>query len=108
MTKCNKNESMQIIPPLMAQINEVVSAHLVVSGTESDTDGKKFDISKIDFDRLRREFARGKNTNLLFRDMQQLVEERLQKMLVTNPLRIDYYERYQAICDDFNRGKQKR
>ena len=92
---------------LMAQINEVVSAHLVVSGTESDTDGKKFDISKIDFDRLRREFARGKNTNLLFRDMQQLVEERLQKMLVTNPLRIDYYERYQAICDDFNRENKK-
>ena len=92
---------------LMAQINEIVSGAVAVNKNESEESSKKFDISKIDFDRLRKEFERVKNKNLLFKDLQELVEERLARMLKSNPLRIDYYQRYQEIVDDYNNDNKK-
>lgn len=92
---------------LMAQINEIVSAHVVVNQESPDVESKRFDISKIDFDRLRKEFERIQNKNLLLKDLQQLVESRLQSMLQNNPLRIDYYERYQDIVDEYNNENKK-
>ena len=92
---------------LMAQINEIVSEYVTVIKTEGQEDNKKFDISNIDFDRLRKEFEKAQNKNLLLKDLQQLVEERLAKMLRQNPLRIDYYQRYQEIVDEYNRDNKK-
>ncbi|MBQ4572330.1 MAG: type I restriction endonuclease subunit R [Clostridia bacterium] len=92
---------------LMAQINEIVSGYVTVTKSTGEEERKKFDISKIDFDRLRKEFERVQNKNLLLKDLQQLVEERLQSMLRENPLRIDYYERYQEIVDEYNRENKK-
>ena len=92
---------------LMAQINEIVSEYVTVIKTAGQEDNKKFDISNIDFDRLRKEFEKAQNKNLLLKDLQQLVEERLAKMLRQNPLRIDYYQRYQEIVDEYNRDNKK-
>ena len=36
-----------------------------------------------------------------------LVEQRLAQMLRNNPLRIDYYQRYQEIVDEYNRDNKK-
>ena len=76
---------------------------VVHTGNEGLVESKKFDISNIDFDRLRREFERVQNKNLLLKDLQTLVEQRLAQMLRNNPLRIDYYQRYQEIVDEYNR-----
>ncbi|MBQ4618121.1 MAG: type I restriction endonuclease subunit R [Clostridia bacterium] len=92
---------------LMAQINEIVSEYVTVMPSSGSKDSKTFDISKIDFDRLRKEFERAKNKNLMLKDLQQLVEERLAKMLRDNPLRIDYYERYQNIVAEYNQDNKK-
>ena len=92
---------------LMAQINEIVSSYVTVIKNNGTEESKKFDISKIDFDRLRREFERAKNKNLLFKDLQQLVEERLEMMLSQNPMRIDYYQRYQEIVEEYNKENKK-
>ncbi len=91
----------------MAQINEIVSSYITVTKVAGSEENKKFDISGIDFDRLRKEFERTKNKNLLLKDLQQLVEERLERMLRGNPLRIDYYERYQKIVDEYNQDNRK-
>lgn len=92
---------------LMAHINEIVSSYVTVTKNEGTEESKKFDISRIDFDRLRKEFERVKNKNLLFKDLQQLVEERLERMLMQNPLRINYYERYQEIVEEYNKENKK-
>ncbi|MEA4950042.1 MAG: type I restriction endonuclease subunit R, partial [Petrimonas sp.] len=92
---------------LMAEINSIVSSYIGVSDTATSEDGKKFDISKIDFDRLRKEFERAQNKNLLMKDLQELVELRLAQMLKSNPLRINYYERYQKIVDEYNKDNEK-
>ena len=92
---------------LMSQINQIVSQSVAVTRTVGEDDNKKFDISKIDFDRLRKEFERVKNKNLLIKDLQVLVEQRLAQMLKQNPLRIDYYQRYQDIVDEYNKENKK-
>lgn len=92
---------------LMAQINSIVSEYVTVTKNTGEEESKKFDISNIDLDRLRSEFEKAQNKNLLFKDLQQLVEERLAKMLKQNPLRIDYYQRYQEIVDEYNRDNKK-
>ena len=92
----------------MAHINQIVSEHISVFDDKSDlVESKKFDISKIDFDRLRREFERVKNKNLLLKDLQVLVEQRLASMMKNNPLRINYYQRYQEIVDEYNKDNKK-
>ena len=94
---------------LMAHINQIVSEYVAVvhTGAADSVESKKFDISKIDFDRLRREFERVENKNLLLKDLQELVEQRLAQMLKNNPLRIDYYKRYQDIVDEYNKDNKK-
>ncbi len=92
---------------LMAQINEIVSEYVTVVKNSGEAESKKFDISNIDFDRLRREFEKVTNKNLLLKDLQQLVEERLARMMKNNPLRIDYYKRYQDIVDEYNKDNKK-
>lgn len=92
---------------LMAQINEIVSEHIVIKQNDSPEESKRFDISKIDFDRLRKEFEKAQHKNLLMKDLQSLVEQRLAKMLRNNPLRINYYERYQEIIEEYNNDNKK-
>ena len=86
---------------LMKCINDIVSDSIEVRADDQVKE-KKFDISKIDFDRLRAEFMKRKHQNLLLQDLQQLIEDRLAEMLGKNPSRIDYYERYQAIIQNYN------
>ena len=92
---------------LMVELNKIVNDYIT---TESQTDSglsRQFDISKIDFDLLRREFAKVKNKNLVLRDLENLIEKRLQSMLPNNPERINYYDRYREIIEDYN-GEQDR
>ena len=94
---------------LMAHINQIVSGYVAVvyTGETGLVESKRFDISNIDFDRLRREFEKVQNKNLLLKDLQELVEQRLAQMLKNNPLRIDYYQRYQEIVEEYNKDNKK-
>ena len=88
---------------LMVEINHIISEYVQIEqAAEGITPSRQFDISKIDFDLLRREFARAKKKNLILKDFQDLICERLDKMLFSNPNRIEYHERYQAIIEDYN------
>ena len=60
---------------------------------------RRFDISAIDFDLLRREFAKVKKKNLVLKDLEELIQMKLDRMLFANPERINYYERYQQIYE---------
>ena len=68
---------------------------------------RRFDISAIDFDLLRREFSKVKKKNLALKDLDELIQQKLERMLFTNPERINYYERYQSIIDDYNKEQNR-
>lgn len=93
---------------LMVEINKIVSENLTLEPVEEGLmESKRFDISKIDFDLLHREFARAANKGLIIKDLAELVDERLKGMLQSNPARVDYYERYQGIIEQYNAEKDR-
>ena len=89
---------------LMVQINAIISSYVEIQHIPSMVreEPRRFDISAIDFDLLRREFAKIKKKNLVLKDLVELIQMKLDRMLFTNPERINYYERYQQIIDDYN------
>lgn len=88
---------------IMVQINGILGDYIVIERTPDDRGvAKRFDISKIDFDLLRREFARIKKKNLAFMDLDELIQVRLDAMMRENPRRVDYYIRYQQIIEEYN------
>ena len=92
----------------MVQINGILGEYILIEQTSKDNDfAKRFDISKIDFDLLRREFAKAQKKNLLIMDLDELIQTRLDSMLKENPKRVDYYERYQQIIEEYNKEQDR-
>ena len=92
---------------LMVEINRIISENLTLDPTIGSGESKQFDISKIDFDLLRREFAKAAHKKLIIKDLSDLVEERIKQMLLRNPGRMDYYDRYQTIIKEYNEEKNR-
>lgn len=88
---------------LMVEINHIINENVEIEQpAEGLTESRQFDISQIDFDLLAAEFAKVKRKNLLIKDLNDLVQERLSKMMSVNPSRVDYYVRYMGIIEKYN------
>ena len=94
---------------LMVEINAIINDYVEIEPQQPNaiTASPRFDISAIDFDLLRREFAKTRRKNLLMRDLDEAIRRQLDKMVFVNPKRIDYYERYREIIQNYN-GEQDR
>lgn len=94
---------------LMVEINAIINDYVEIEPQQPNaiTAPPRFDISAIDFDLLRREFAKTRRKNLLMRDLDEAIRRQLDKMVFANPKRIDYYERYREIIQNYN-GEQDR
>lgn len=66
---------------------------------------KLIDLSGLNFAALERHFGQSKHKNSLVHALKETVEKRLKQMVEWNPLRVDFYQRYQEIIDAYNRGK---
>lgn len=88
---------------LMVEINAIISEYVEMEdGPKASGETRRFDISAIDFELLRREFAKMKNKNLAMKDLEAIIQQKLDRLLLNNPNRIDYYERYQQIITNYN------
>jgi type I restriction enzyme, R subunit len=95
----------EVLKELHKIVNEAIRAQ---KPGEDHADGVTVDLSRIDFAKLRDEFAKKvhrKHTAL--QDIRDLVEAKLEKMLARNPGRMDYYKEYQEIIADYNREKDR-
>ena len=93
------------ITNLSVAINAIVDEHLELDADSivaESASNRRFDISKIDFDLLRREFAKKREKNLIMKDIQELLQERIVQMMAANPSRINFYEKYQEIIHNYN------
>ena len=89
---------------LMIEINSIISSYIEIQHMPitSNQETRRFDISAIDFGLLRTEFSKVKRKNLVMRDLEEIIQQKLDRMLFTNPERINYYERYQQIITGYN------
>ena len=94
------------ISDIIRQLQRVVDE--AIEPTASAAEGRRpYDISQIDFDRLKREFARSQRKNTTVQNLRQAVEQKLQRLLQQNPLRTDFQHYYEAIVAAYNREKDQ-
>ena len=91
-----------IIMDLQAIVNQSI---LIDTKSVNDPEGVYVDLSKLDFDKLKLAFAKTEKKNTVVFDLQRAVEKKLEQMMRDNPLRLEFYDRYQEIIKEYNQGK---
>ena len=95
----------EILKELHRIVNEAIRTQ---SPGDDQAEGLTLDLSQIDMEKLRAEFAkkvRHKATAL--QDIREIVEQKLAEMLARNPSRMDYQQRYEEIVAAYNREKNR-
>lgn len=95
----------EVIKELHLIVDDAINAQEMKE--DSIEEYKRFDISNIDFDKLKEEFKKSPRKNTTVHDMQEKIEMRLEKMLKQNPTRMDYYARYHQIIEEYNNEKDR-
>jgi type I restriction enzyme R subunit len=97
------------VTELLKELHRIVNEAIRTQAPgEDQAEGLTFDLSKIDLDKLRDEFAkkvRRKATAL--QDIRDIVEQKLADMLARNPMRMDYQLKYEGIIADYNSEKDR-
>lgn len=95
----------EVLKELHRIVNEAIRA---AAPGEDHAEGLTVDLSQIDFEKLREEFAKkARRKHAALQDIRDVVEKKLAQMLARNPLRMDYYKKYQLIIADYNREKDR-
>ncbi len=86
-------------------VNEAIRAQTPVATTP---DSRFYDLSTIDLEKLRDEFSsKVRRKATVLQDIREVVEAKLAQMLARNPMRMNYYKKYQEIIADYNREKDR-
>ncbi|GBE06999.1 type I restriction enzyme EcoR124II R protein [bacterium BMS3Abin11] len=98
-----KADISDIIQALHKIIDESVEPKEVKDGSPD----RLYDISQIDFDRLRKEFEHSRAKNTITHSLKEMIEKKLQKMLAQNPMRTDFQKHYEEIVAGYNNEKDR-
>jgi type I restriction enzyme, R subunit len=94
------------ISGILRELHAVIEPAITVKG-DAPKDGRLYDISAIDFDRLRREFEKHPRKQTEVHNLKDAVEKRLAQLLAQNPLRTNYQEHYEKIIAGYNAEKDR-
>lgn len=104
------------IDAVTEKISELLDESVVVNNAEKFTvkehqaeykivqKGRTWDLSKLNFDKLKEEFAEAQYKNIEIAEMKAFIEQKLRQMMETNHTRANFAERLQGIVDRYNAG----
>lgn len=95
------------ITDIIRQLHQVVDEAIDITADKVAEPTAPYDISKIDFDRLKAEFERSPKKKTTVQNLRQAIEDRVRRLLEKNPLRTDFQKRYEEIVEDYNREKDR-
>jgi type I restriction enzyme R subunit len=97
------------VTELLKELHRIVNAAIQAQTPGGDqAAGMTFDLSQIDLEKLRDEFAKKvQRKATTIEAIREIVERKLAQMLSRNPQRMDYYKKYQDIVADYNREKDR-
>jgi type I restriction enzyme R subunit len=96
------------VTELLKELHKIVNEAIRTQGTGEDhAEGLMVDLSQLDFQKLRDEFAKVRRKLALLQDIREMVEQKLQQMLRYNPQGMDYYKKYQEIIAAYHREKDR-
>lgn len=92
------------ITDVMVDVEELLDESIESQGYIIEQDGTKtIDLSKIDFDALRRHFEKGRK-HVKAEKLKNDIKRKVTVMVKVNQTRIDFLERFQKIIEDYNAG----
>ena len=90
---------------IIQRLNEIVSEAIdIQADAEAD---RIFDISKVNFELLRKEFAKSDRKASDVQDLRTVIQKRLAKMLAENPSLGNFQDRFDEIVVEYNKEKDK-
>lgn len=105
---CNKMQDARVTPDVSALLQDLYDVVDIAVATEVHAvkePSARYNLSNIDFARLRAEFEKTPYKNVVAMNLMEKIEERLARMVALNPTRVDLYERYQEIVQEYNKDK---
>jgi len=96
------------ITEIMMQLQAVVNGSVVINNNDEfspNSEEPYIDLSNLDFDKLKAAFQKIKRKNTVVFDLQKAIEKKLKQMVKENPLRLEFYEKYKEIIEEYNKGK---
>jgi type I restriction enzyme R subunit len=95
------------ISKIMRDLHQIVDEAIDTRPAKTKEKNTIYDISRINFDRLRQEFKTSKTRRTTVQCLKSAVEDRLRKLLQQNPLRTDFQKHYEEIVAGYNREKDR-
>ena len=97
------------VTAVLKDLHRIVNAAIRTDTPGDDqAAGRTYDLSKINMEKLRDEFAKKvKRKATALKDIRDVVEARLAQMLGKNATRMDYQKRYEDIVADYNNDKNR-
>ncbi len=90
---------------IIQKLNSIVAEAINIRPDNEEE--RIFDISKVNFELLRREFAKSERKASDVQDLRTVLQNRLAKMLAANPTLNDFQERFDKIVGEYNKEKDK-
>lgn len=96
------------ITEIIGDLRQIVDEAIQPRDTNLREERPLYDISQIDFRRLREEYERQRNgLHNAVQSVRDAVEKRLQEMIQQNPLRVDFQRHYEDLVEKYNREKDR-
>ena len=97
------------VSALLKELHRIVNEAIATQKPGDDqAAGLSFDLSRIDMDKLRDEFAKkARRKATAVQDIREIVEAKLAEMLARNPTRMDYQQKYEDIVAAYNNDKDR-
>jgi len=95
------------ISDIIRQLHQVVDMAIETKADRMAEEQAPYDISRIDFHKLKKEFEHSPSKNTTVQTLKQAVEIRVRRLLQQNPLRTDFQQHYEAIVSEYNREKDR-
>lgn len=93
------------ISDIMRILQGVVDDSIEIQPDPAADGDRLYDISKIDFEKLKREFERSPTKNTTVQSLKDALQRKLELMLRQNPLRTDFQKHYEELVAEYNSEK---
>lgn len=93
------------ISDIMRELQAIVDGSIETHDDPARQDSQLYDISKIDFEKLKREFERSPKKNTTVQSLKDAIQRKLELMLRQNPLRTDFQKHYEELVAGYNSEK---
>ncbi|MDN5869948.1 MAG: DUF3387 domain-containing protein [Nitrococcus sp.] len=96
------------ITEIIQDLRRIVDEAIQPRGANQHSPRPVYDISRIDFKRLREEYERQRRgVHNALQSVRDAVEKRLQEMIRQNPLRTNFQRHYEELVEKYNRQKDQ-